>query len=192
LAELEGQDYSAAGVEGSIGDAIPFPPNPKNDQHTPNVNTRAKMPSRGPWPRCFLAGEGVSPSGSSSLTLQRTLVKTTPLPSSPLRSHINRAIHRHLPWRRIISWSAQDPRLHATLIPNSFSGDNGLHRRGLCQAPIYSGRKPPHAYALSISVNAFEREAKENSATLVGRREEAMAGEQLLNASWPTTSYPPT
>jgi hypothetical protein len=27
---------------------------------------------------------------------------------------------------------------------------------------------PPHAYALSISVNAFEREAKENSATLVG------------------------
>jgi len=55
LAELEGQDHSAAGVEGSIGDAIPFPPHPKNDQHTPNVNTRAKMPSRGPWPRCFLA-----------------------------------------------------------------------------------------------------------------------------------------
>ena len=29
----------------------------------------------------------------------------------------------------------------------------------------YCGRKPPHAYALSITVNAYEREAKENSAT---------------------------
>jgi hypothetical protein len=61
----------------------------------------------------------------------------------------------------------QGPRLHEALIPNPSSGDNGLHR-DLCQAPAYCGRKPPHAYALSISVNAFERETKENSATLVG------------------------
>ena len=103
-------------------------------------------------------------SGSSSLALQRTLVQTTPLPSSYLRSHIYRATPRHPP--RIISRSAQSPRLHWALIPNPSSGDNGLHR-DLCQAPIYCGRKPPHAYALSSNVNAFEREAKENSATLV-------------------------
>ena len=35
-------------------------------------------------------------------------------------------------------------------------------------SPIYCGREPPHAYALSVSVDAFEREATENSATLVG------------------------
>ena len=46
VAELEGQDHSAANVEGSIGAAIPFSPNPNNDHPTPNMNTRAKMPSR--------------------------------------------------------------------------------------------------------------------------------------------------
>jgi hypothetical protein len=55
VAELEGQDHSAANVEDSIGMAIPFSPSPNNDQPIPNTNTRAKMPSRAPWRRCFLA-----------------------------------------------------------------------------------------------------------------------------------------
>jgi hypothetical protein len=51
---LEGQDHSAAGVEGPIGAASPFSPNPNNEQHTPNMNTRATMTRRVPWRRCSL------------------------------------------------------------------------------------------------------------------------------------------
>jgi hypothetical protein len=38
-------------------------------------------------------------------------------------------------------------------------------------SPYALWSQTPHAYALSISVNAFEREAKENSAPLVGEEE---------------------
>jgi hypothetical protein len=100
VAELEGQDHSAANVEGSIGAAIPFSPNPNNDHPTPNMNTRAKMPSRPRGDDAFWHGEGVLPSDSSPLVLQRTPVKTTTLPSSSLRSHINSAVSRHPQWQQ--------------------------------------------------------------------------------------------
>jgi hypothetical protein len=64
------------------------------------------------------------------------------------------------------------------------SGDIRLHR-DLYLAAVYCGRKPPLAYALSISVNAFEREAKENSATVVGRylSSRHLPGRQLRSPS---------
>ena len=55
MAELEGQDHSAAGVESSIGAASPFSPNPNNERHTPNTKTRATMSGRAPWRRWSLA-----------------------------------------------------------------------------------------------------------------------------------------
>jgi hypothetical protein len=55
VAELEGQDHSAAGAEGPIGAASPFSPNPNNEKHNPNTKTRATMSQRAPWRRCSLA-----------------------------------------------------------------------------------------------------------------------------------------
>jgi hypothetical protein len=55
VTELEGQGHPTANVEGSIGAAIPFSPNPNNDEPAPKMNTSAKVPSRVLWRRCFLA-----------------------------------------------------------------------------------------------------------------------------------------
>jgi hypothetical protein len=130
VAELEGQDHSAANVEGSIGAAIPFSPNPNNDHPTPNMNTRAKMPSRPRGDDAFWHGEGVLPSDSPPLVLQRTPVRLLLYPlvlsdriliaQSPGTLSGNNELH-----------GAQGQRLHKALIQNPSSGDNELHR-SLC------------------------------------------------------------
>jgi hypothetical protein len=82
-------------------------------------------------------------------------------------------------------------KVRGALVPNISSGDNRLHR-DLYLAPVYCGRKPPLAYALSISVKAFEREAKENSATVVGNEgSERFSYESVLAATTSSKSSTP-
>jgi hypothetical protein len=53
VAELEGQDHSAANVEGSIGAAIPFSPNPNNDHPHPEHKYKSKDAQPGPVATMF-------------------------------------------------------------------------------------------------------------------------------------------
>jgi hypothetical protein len=69
VAELEGQDHSAAGVESSIGAASPFSPTPTTSSTPRTRRQEQRCPDvprgdDGPW-----HGEGMLLSGSYSLTL---------------------------------------------------------------------------------------------------------------------------